>query len=115
MEVWGGSTCPTAVCSVSHTLTHTLTHTHTHTRARARTALHSLYRFLSYFLALRTAEYNDIRTETQRKFDEVQKEREKARIVTKAKLTHKEKVDKMNNHLATLSEHYDVPKVSWTK
>eukprot|EP00729_Bicosta_minor_P009341 gene9341-29259_t len=62
-----------------------------------------------------TEEYNDLRTPAQRKFDEVQAEREKGRIIEKAKLTHKEKVDNMNQHLATLSEHYDVPKVSWTK
>eukprot|EP00040_Diaphanoeca_grandis_P036275 m.230843 g.230843 ORF g.230843 m.230843 type:complete len:115 (+) comp33589_c0_seq1:75-419(+) len=61
------------------------------------------------------AEYEDQRTETQRKFDELRESRESKRIQEKALLTHKEKVDAMNKYLETLSEHYDVPKVSWTK
>lgn len=30
-------------------------------------------------------------------------------------LTHKQRVEDFNRHLDTLTEHYDIPKVSWTK
>ena len=40
---------------------------------------------------------------------------EKDRIRKRATLNHKEKVEKFNSYLNTLSEHYDIPKVSWTK
>merc|ERR1711915_289856 len=39
-------------------------------------------------------------------------EREKERIKKRATLNHKEKVEKFNSYLASLSEHYDIPKVS---
>jgi len=42
-------------------------------------------------------------------------DREKDRIKKRATLNHKEKVEKFNSYLASLSEHYDIPKVSWTK
>jgi len=29
--------------------------------------------------------------------------------------SHKQRVEEFNNHLDSLSEHYDIPKVSWTK
>ncbi|XP_016997766.2 protein FAM32A-like [Drosophila takahashii] len=37
------------------------------------------------------------------------------RIMDKAQTTHKERVEKFNEHLDTLTEHFDIPKVSWTK
>lgn len=37
------------------------------------------------------------------------------RIMEKAMLTHKQKVEKFNEHLDSLTEHFDIPKVSWTK
>lgn len=37
------------------------------------------------------------------------------RIMEKAQTTHKERVEKFNEHLDTLTEHFDIPKVSWTK
>eukprot|EP00088_Acartia_fossae_P071799 TRINITY_DN9946_c0_g1_i1.p1 TRINITY_DN9946_c0_g1~~TRINITY_DN9946_c0_g1_i1.p1 ORF type:complete len:116 (+),score=38.77 TRINITY_DN9946_c0_g1_i1:67-414(+) len=40
---------------------------------------------------------------------------EKERIKNRAQFTHKDKVEKFNSYLNTLSEHYDIPKVSWTK
>eukprot|EP00041_Stephanoeca_diplocostata_P006787 m.93665 g.93665 ORF g.93665 m.93665 type:complete len:108 (-) comp16538_c0_seq3:59-382(-) len=40
-----------------------------------------------------TAEYDDSRTEAQKKFDKVQQEREYAKIKSKAQKSHKEKVD----------------------
>lgn len=37
------------------------------------------------------------------------------RIMEKATLTHKQRVEKFNEHLDSLTEHFDIPKVSWTK
>lgn len=37
------------------------------------------------------------------------------RIMEKASTTHKERVEKFNEHLDSLTEHFDIPKVSWTK
>ncbi|EDW12965.1 protein FAM32A [Drosophila mojavensis] len=37
------------------------------------------------------------------------------RIMDKAQTTHKQRVEKFNEHLDTLTEHFDIPKVSWTK
>ncbi|KAG5880922.1 hypothetical protein JTB14_035143 [Gonioctena quinquepunctata] len=36
-------------------------------------------------------------------------------ILEKASQTHKERVEKFNQHLDSLTEHFDIPKVSWTK
>ena len=38
-----------------------------------------------------------------------------SRILKKASKTHKQRVEEFNKHLDSLSEHYDIPKVSWTK
>jgi len=57
----------------------------------------------------------DNRTAAQRKYDEVQKQRQLDRVMKKAEKTHKERVEDFNRHLDELSEHYDIPKVSWTK
>jgi len=40
---------------------------------------------------------------------------EKDRIKNRATKSHKDKVQNFNTYLNTLSEHYDIPKVSWTK
>lgn len=40
---------------------------------------------------------------------------EAERILKKANKTHKEKVEDFNRHLDSLTEHFDIPKVSWTK
>ena len=37
------------------------------------------------------------------------------RIHEKIQMTHKQRVEKFNKHLDSLTEHYDIPKVSWTK
>ena len=37
------------------------------------------------------------------------------RIKTKAQVSHKERVEKFNAYLNSLSEHYEPAKVSWTK
>lgn len=40
---------------------------------------------------------------------------QKKRILEKASQTHKQRVEKFNQHLDSLTEHFDIPKVSWTK
>jgi len=40
---------------------------------------------------------------------------EEERLKGRVALTHKEKVEKFNSYLETLSEHYEQAKVSWTK
>lgn len=37
------------------------------------------------------------------------------KILEKASMTHKQRVEKFNQHLDSLTEHFDIPKVSWTK
>eukprot|EP00033_Pygsuia_biforma_P000726 GCRY01000849.1.p1 GENE.GCRY01000849.1~~GCRY01000849.1.p1 ORF type:complete len:126 (+),score=25.66 GCRY01000849.1:133-510(+) len=54
-------------------------------------------------------------TEAERSFLEVQRKREEKEIKKLAKKSHKERVEEFNKHIASLSEHYEVPKVSWTK
>merc|ERR1712004_510433 len=43
------------------------------------------------------------------------REKEMEKIKKKAELNHMQKVMKFNEGLNKLSEHYDIPKVSWTK
>jgi protein FAM32A len=57
----------------------------------------------------------DNRTAAEKKYEEIRQQREEERLKKRAALTHKQKVEKLNEYLASLSEHYDVPKVSWTK
>nr|CAD7408876.1 unnamed protein product [Timema cristinae] len=40
---------------------------------------------------------------------------QKERINQKASMTHKQRVEEFNRHLDSLTEHFDIPKVSWTK
>uniref|UniRef100_T1JHZ6 Protein FAM32A n=1 Tax=Strigamia maritima TaxID=126957 RepID=T1JHZ6_STRMM len=55
------------------------------------------------------------RTKAQQAFDKMQHKRQMQRIIQKASKTHKQRVEEFNNHLDQLTEHYDIPKVSWTK
>ena len=64
---------------------------------------------------LSNSSLRDSRTAAQRKYDDVQKQRQLDRVMKKAEKTHKERVEDFNRHLDELSEHYDIPKVSWTK
>uniref|UniRef100_A0A8C6CM65 Protein FAM32A n=1 Tax=Moschus moschiferus TaxID=68415 RepID=A0A8C6CM65_MOSMO len=57
----------------------------------------------------------DKRTPAQVAFEKVQEKRQMERIMKKASKTHKQRVEDFNRHLDTLTEHYDIPKVSWTK
>uniref|UniRef100_W5M877 Family with sequence similarity 32 member A n=1 Tax=Lepisosteus oculatus TaxID=7918 RepID=W5M877_LEPOC len=59
--------------------------------------------------------YLDKRTPAQVAFDKTQEKRQMERILNKASKTHKQRVEDFNRHLDTLTEHYDIPKVSWTK
>ncbi|KAI4535019.1 hypothetical protein MG293_015879 [Ovis ammon polii] len=57
----------------------------------------------------------DKRTPAQVAFEKVQEKRQMERVLKKASTTHKQRVEEFNRHLDMLSEHYDIPKVSWTK
>lgn len=54
-------------------------------------------------------------TKAELAFKKQQEEIKNKRIMEKAKMTHKQKVEKFNEHLDSLSEHFDIQKVSWTK
>ena len=54
-------------------------------------------------------------TAAERKFLEQQERRQTERIMAKASKSHKQRVEEFNSHLENLTEHYDIPKVSWTK
>ncbi|XP_077187579.1 protein FAM32A [Paroedura picta] len=57
----------------------------------------------------------DKRTPAQLAYEKTQEKRQMERILKKASKTHKQRVEDFNRHLDTLTEHYDIPKVSWTK
>ncbi|XP_063770826.1 protein FAM32A isoform X1 [Pseudophryne corroboree] len=57
----------------------------------------------------------DKRTPAQLAFEKMQEKRQMERILQKASKTHKQRVEDFNRHLDALTEHYDIPKVSWTK
>ena len=54
-------------------------------------------------------------TPAQVAFEKVQEKRQTERILKKASKTHKQRVQDFNRHLDTLTEHYDIPTVSWTR
>ncbi|XP_075527658.1 protein FAM32A-like isoform X2 [Dermacentor variabilis] len=55
------------------------------------------------------------RTNAEKAFLKMQEKRQIERIMEKASKTHKQRVEEFNRHLDSLTEHYDIPKVSWTK
>jgi protein FAM32A len=57
----------------------------------------------------------DTRTSAEKAYATVQAKRQKQKVLQKAKKTHKQRVEEMNQYLDTLTEHFDIPKVSWTK
>ncbi|XP_028403852.1 protein FAM32A-like [Dendronephthya gigantea] len=57
----------------------------------------------------------DKRTPAQIAFHRIQEKRAADRILSKASQSHKERVAEFNERLDKLTEHYDIPKVSWTK
>ncbi|XP_033222360.1 protein FAM32A-like [Belonocnema kinseyi] len=54
-------------------------------------------------------------TKAQLAFKKMQEKTVTERIKQKASLTHKQRVEEFNRHLDSLTEHFDIPKVSWTK
>uniref|UniRef100_A0A1A9WA78 Protein FAM32A n=1 Tax=Glossina brevipalpis TaxID=37001 RepID=A0A1A9WA78_9MUSC len=54
-------------------------------------------------------------TKAELAFKQQQEKIRNKRILEKATTTHKQRVEKFNEHLDTLTEHFDIPKVSWTK
>ena len=56
-----------------------------------------------------------MKTKAELAFLAKKEERDRERIKKRANFNHKEKVEKFNSYLNSLSEHYDIPKVSWTK
>jgi len=54
-------------------------------------------------------------TKAEQAFKSKQDKIAERRILRKAAKTHKQRVEEFNKHLDSLSEHYDIPKVSWTK
>ncbi|XP_070157804.1 protein FAM32A-like [Polyergus mexicanus] len=56
-----------------------------------------------------------IRTKAELAFQEMQEKMQTERIKQKASKTHKQRVEEFNRHLDSLTEHFDIPKVSWTK
>lgn len=57
----------------------------------------------------------DKRTSAQKAFDKIKEKRQTDRVLKKAEKTHRERVREFNKHLDTLTEHFDIQKVSWTK
>ncbi|RZC33287.1 protein FAM32A [Asbolus verrucosus] len=55
------------------------------------------------------------KTKAELAFLQMQEKMQTQRILEKASMTHKERVEKFNQHLDGLTEHFDIPKVSWTK
>eukprot|EP00922_Rhytidocystis_sp_ex-Travisia-forbesii_P010884 GHVS01015931.1.p1 GENE.GHVS01015931.1~~GHVS01015931.1.p1 ORF type:complete len:160 (-),score=34.82 GHVS01015931.1:249-728(-) len=50
-------------------------------------------------------------TPAERSFRLAQQKREGKRVDERLKLTHRQKMERLNAHLASLSEHFDIPKV----
>ncbi|XP_040205588.1 protein FAM32A-like [Rana temporaria] len=57
----------------------------------------------------------DKNTPAQIAFEKIQEKRQMERMLKKATKTHKQRVEDFNRHLDKLTEHYDNPKVNWTK
>lgn len=55
------------------------------------------------------------KTKAEIAFLKKKEERDVDRIRKKASVSHKERVEKFNEYLNSLSEHYEPAKVSWTK
>jgi len=59
--------------------------------------------------------YYGQKTKAEIAFLKKKEERDVQRIREKASVSHKERVEKYNEYLNSLSEHYEPAKVSWTK
>jgi len=58
-----------------------------------------------------TGNAQDSLTPAEKAFRLAYTSREKERIAKRLQLTHRQRMEKLNAHLATLSEHFDIPKV----
>ena len=56
-------------------------------------------------------EHTDRRTAAERKYDDIQAKRTAEKTKKMALKSHRERVAEFNAHLASLSEHHDIPKV----
>merc|ERR1711862_221076 len=56
----------------------------------------------------------DKRTKAEIAFDDAKEKKDAELILKKAAKSHKERILEFNEHLDSLSEHFDIPKVSWT-
>ncbi|XP_011868989.1 PREDICTED: protein FAM32A-like [Vollenhovia emeryi] len=54
-------------------------------------------------------------TKAELTFQQMRDKMQTERIKQKASKTHKQRVEEFNRHLDSLTEHFDIPKVSWTK
>ena len=57
----------------------------------------------------------DKRTAAQKAYDKIKERRQADKVLKKVEKTHRERVREFNQHLDTLTEHFDIQKVSWTK
>ncbi|CEP19148.1 hypothetical protein [Parasitella parasitica] len=56
--------------------------------------------------------YQDVeKTEAERKFEEIKRQRQMERVSKAANKSHKDRVQEFNQKLEQLSEHHDIPKV----
>jgi len=65
--------------------------------------------------ALKNAVHKGGLTKAEAAFLAMQQRKAAERILAKASKSHKQRVEEFNRHLDSLTEHYDIPKVSWTK
>ena len=56
-----------------------------------------------------------IKTKAELAFEKIVEKRLEQKILSKAEMSHKERVEIYNKNLDQLSEYNDIPKVSWTK
>lgn len=52
-------------------------------------------------------------TESERRYERVRRQRLADKVRKEAKKSHKERVAEFNDKLESMSEHYDLPRVSW--
>lgn len=57
----------------------------------------------------------DKRTKAEIAFEKATEAKRAAMIVDRASKSHKERILEFNKQLDNLTEHFDIPKVSWTK
>ncbi|VDN57561.1 unnamed protein product [Dracunculus medinensis] len=58
---------------------------------------------------------NTHKTSAELAFEKRQQENQFDRLIKKASVSHREKVEKFNAQMSELTEFNDIPKVSWTK